>query len=81
MNPLKRADREVKKEFLPEKYREWEITVSKVPKVNGYMESVNLMPSSEDFVAVPNLYVSELYSFYQDCRIWNRFLRRLQIFS
>ena len=64
------------KEFLPEKYREWEITVSKVPKVNGYMESVNLMPSSEDFVAVPNLYVSELYSFYQDCKDMEQVLEK-----
>ena len=64
------------KEFLPEKYREWEITVSKVPKVNGYMESVNLMPSSEDVVAVPNLYVSELYSFYQDCKDMEQVLEK-----
>lgn len=51
---------------LPEEYQDWVISVSKVPKVNGYLESINLMPSSEDFVAVPNLYVSELYSYYQE---------------
>ena len=50
--------------------------MSKVPKVNGYMESVNLMPSSEDFVAVPNLYVSELYSFYQDCKDMEQVLEK-----
>lgn len=51
---------------LPEEYQDWVISVSKVPKVNGYLESINLMPSSDDFVAVPNLYVSELYSYYQE---------------
>ena len=54
------------KEYLPAEYQDWEINVSKVAKVNGYVESVNLIPT-ENFVAVPNIYASEMYSFYRDC--------------
>ena len=64
------------KEFLPEKYRGWEISLSKVPKVNGYMESVNLMPTSEEFVAVPNIYVPELFEVYQSCQDMKQVLEK-----
>lgn len=64
------------KEFLPKKYQEWEIVVSKVPKVNGYMESLNLLPTSEEFVAVPNIYITELYNFYQDCPDMDQVLKK-----
>ncbi|SCJ95753.1 Uncharacterised protein [uncultured Eubacterium sp.] len=64
------------KEFLPEKYQGWEISVSKVPKVNGYMESINLMPTSEEFVAVPNIYVPELFEVYQSCQDMNQVLEK-----
>ena len=61
---------------LPEEYQDWVISVSKVPKVNGYLESINLTPSSEDFVAVPNLYVSELYSYYQESEDMDQLLAK-----
>lgn len=64
------------KEFLPQNYQEWELKVSNVPKINGYMESINLMPASEELIAVPNIYVSELYSFYQNCKDINLVLER-----
>ncbi|MGN0659959.1 MAG: DUF5688 family protein [Emergencia sp.] len=53
----------VKKEFLnclPEKYRDWEIMITQIPKVNGFQEGMHLI-SPDKSGAVPTLYLQELY--------------------
>lgn len=64
------------KEFLPEKYQDWKVTVNRTPKVNGFKESIDIIPVSGDFAAVPRLYVEDLYLFYQDCKSMEYLLKK-----
>lgn len=53
------------REFLPEKYREYEISIEQVPKNNCMRDSLRIAnPMIPE--ASPNVYVDELYSMYRD---------------
>ena len=52
------------RDYLPKPYNTWTLKLCTVPKVNGFVEAINLLPENEA-AAVPNLYVSDLYEAYQ----------------
>lgn len=62
--------------YLPEQYKAWEIKVSKVPKINGYLEAINLKPEKEKITAVPNLYIAELHNYYRSCGSMDQTLQK-----
>jgi len=35
--------------YLPAKYKNWSVTVREIPKVNGYMEGIHLVPPDKGF--------------------------------
>lgn len=54
------------KEYLPGRYENWVLQIRDIPKVNGYMEGIHLLP--EDGTGeTPTLYIEDLYRFYQEC--------------
>ena len=54
------------KTYLPDEYEEWHLEIREIPKVNGYLEGVNLLPKS-GIGETPTLYLSDLYQYYQVC--------------
>ncbi len=54
------------KGYLPHRYEEWKLELREVPKVNGYMDGINLLPK-EGSGATPTIYVEDLYDYYQKC--------------
>lgn len=53
-------------QYLPEKYENWTLEVRDIPKVNGYLEGVNIIPQSGSGGS-PTIYLNELYDYYQKC--------------
>ena len=54
------------KQYLPPVYQEWELEIREVPKVNGYMDGISLIPT-ESGEGTPTIYVQDLYQYYLQC--------------
>ncbi len=52
------------REHLPEPYCSWELKLIRVPKVNGIMDAISMVPKTPENIAVPNLYIEDLYQAY-----------------
>ncbi len=53
--------------YLPERFQNYRLQTDHVPKINGFLESLSIMPP-DGSGAVPTLYFSELYEYYQKCQ-------------
>lgn len=53
--------------YLPERFQNYRMQTEYVPKINGFLESLSIMPP-DGSCAVPTLYFSELYEYYQKCQ-------------
>jgi len=63
------------KDYLPQNYADWRLEIREVPKVNGYMDGINLMPE-EGTGASPTIYVEDLYQYYQKCKSLEKVCQR-----
>lgn len=56
--------------YLPERFQNYRLQTDYVPKVNGFLESLSILPPDEGNgrSAVPTLYFSELYAYYRKCQ-------------
>lgn len=54
------------KAYLPRVYEDWNLELREVPKVNGYVDGLHLLPS-HDTGESPTIYVQDLYAYYQKC--------------
>ena len=52
--------------YLPERFQNYRLQTDHVPKINGFLESLSIMPP-DGSCAVPTLYFSELYEYYLRC--------------
>lgn len=52
--------------YLPERFQNYRLRTDHVPKINGFLESLSIMPPDGN-CAVPTLYVSDLYEYYLGC--------------
>lgn len=50
--------------YLPTQYQKWEIHLTECIKVNGFREMIHVIPP-EECVASPNIYLDDLYEFYE----------------
>lgn len=55
------------KDYLPEQYRNMELQVVSVNKVNRMMDGINLIGGKEDRVVSPTVYINDMYDHYKAC--------------
>jgi len=63
------------KDYLPRCYADWRLEIREMPKVNGYMDGINLLPK-EGSGASPTLYVEDLFQYYQKCKSMEKVCQR-----
>ncbi len=51
------------KDYLPAEYQDWQLEVKDIPKVNGFLEGLHLLPEKGTGVS-PTLYLRQLYDYY-----------------
>lgn len=62
-------------DYLPAEYHDWEISCQEVVKINGVYETLHVMPR-DGYGGSPNLYVGELFDYYQSCSSLERVCQR-----
>ena len=62
-------------DYLPAKYKSWTILSKEVTKVNGFREAIHILSDGE-CGASPNLYLDELYAYYEQCESMERVCQR-----
>lgn len=55
------------KDYLPEQYRDMEMRVLSVNKVNRMMDGINLIGGKEDRLISPTIYINDMYDYYKTC--------------
>lgn len=55
------------KDYLPEKYRDMELLVHPVEKVNRTLDGLNLISGEKGITASPTIYINDMYEYYQQC--------------
>lgn len=55
------------KDYLPEQYRDMELKVMQVNKVNRMMDGINLIGGKDDRVVSPTIYINDMYDHYKAC--------------
>lgn len=55
------------KKYLPSKYESWQLQIREIPKINGYLEGIHLMPEGDGH-ETPTIYVQDLYQYYLKCK-------------
>lgn len=55
------------KDYLPEQYRDMELKVMPVNKVNRMMDGINLIGGKDDRVVSPTIYINDMYDHYKAC--------------
>lgn len=55
------------KDYLPEQYRDMELKVLSVNKVNRMMDGINLIGGKEDRLISPTIYINDMYDYYKTC--------------
>ena len=55
------------KDYLPEQYRDMELKVMPVNKVNRMMDGINLIGGKDDRVVSPTIYINDMYDHYEAC--------------
>ncbi|MBR3785198.1 MAG: hypothetical protein IKJ77_02185 [Firmicutes bacterium] len=53
-------------EYLPAEYRNWQVSVHEIVKVNGTREALHVMPPG-GYGGSPTLYLDELFDYYENC--------------
>lgn len=62
------------RDFLPEEFRDRDIEVEMVPKVNGFKEALIIRKHGDDG-PIPNIYLDQLYEQYKECGDMDQVLR------
>lgn len=55
------------KDYLPEQYRDMEMRVLSVNKVNRMMDGINLIGGKDDRLISPTIYINDMYDHYKVC--------------
>ena len=55
------------KDYLPEQYKDMELRVCSVNKVNRMMDGINLIGESEVKNVSPTIYINDMYDHYKAC--------------
>ncbi|MBO5033746.1 MAG: hypothetical protein J6D08_18060 [Lachnospiraceae bacterium] len=55
------------KDYLPEQYRDMEMRVLSVNKVNRMMDGINLIGGKDDRLISPTIYINDMYDHYKAC--------------
>lgn len=55
------------KDYLPEQYRDMELKVLSVNKVNRMMDGINLIGGKDDRLISPTIYINDMYDHYKAC--------------
>lgn len=55
------------KDYLPEEYRDMELLVHPVEKVNRTLDGLNLISGEKGITASPTIYINDMYEYYQQC--------------
>lgn len=59
------------KDYLPEQYRDMELRIVSVNKVNRLMDGMNLIGGKEDKLVSPTIYINDMYDHYKACEDLN----------
>lgn len=57
------------KDYLPEQYKDMELRVCSVNKVNRMMDGINLIGGSEVKNVSPTIYINDMYDHYKACPV------------
>ncbi len=63
------------KDYLPEQYRDMDVKVVSVNKVNRVMDGINLIGGQEDKLVSPTVYINDMYDHYQMCNDFREAIR------
>lgn len=55
------------KDYLPEQYRDMELKVLSVNRVNRMMDGINLIGGKENRLISPTIYINDMYDYYKTC--------------
>lgn len=54
-------------DYLPEQYKEMQLKVNQVDKVNHTLDGINLVVDGEDRCVSPTIYINDMYEHYKQC--------------
>lgn len=55
------------KDYLPEQYRNMELQIVSVNKVNRIMDGINLIGDNSERNLTPTIYINDMYNYYMEC--------------